>query len=70
VGDPTPWPTTTPPFRLALAYFNTKGVSNGGTEAINLLIETTRRLADGFRNLNNYRLRILLVADGTRSWRA
>ena len=39
-------------------------MSNGGTEAINLLIEKTRRLAHGFRNFNNYRLRILLVADG------
>jgi transposase len=52
-----------------LAYFTTKGVSNGGTEAINLLIEKTRRLAHGFRNFDNYRLRILLVADGTRPYR-
>jgi transposase len=52
-----------------LAYFSTNGVSNGGTEAINLLIEKTRRLAHGFRNFDNYRLRILLVADGTRDYR-
>jgi transposase len=52
-----------------LAYFATKGVSNGGTEAVNLLIEKTRRLAHGFRNFDNYRLRILLVADGTRDYR-
>jgi transposase len=52
-----------------LAYFDTSGVSNGGTEAINLLIEKTRRLAHGFRNFHNYRLRILLVADGTRPYR-
>lgn len=52
-----------------LAYFATKGVSNGGTEAINLLIEKTRRLAHGFRNFNNYRLRILLVADASRPYR-
>jgi transposase len=51
------------------AYFSTNGVSNGGTEAINLLIEKTRRLAHGFRNFSNYRLRILLVADGTRPYR-
>jgi len=49
-----------------LAYFDTDGLSNGGTEAINLLIEKTRRLAHGFRNLDNYRLRILLNASGTR----
>ena len=52
-----------------LAYFATNGVSNGGTEAVNLLIEKTRRLAHGFRNFQNYRLRILLVADGTRDYR-
>jgi transposase len=55
--------------RQVLAYFSTNGVSNGGTEAINLLIEKTRRLAHGFRNFSNYRLRILLVADGTRPYR-
>jgi hypothetical protein len=49
-----------------LAYFDTGGVSNGGTEAINLLIEKTRRLAHGFRTFTHYRLRILLAADGTR----
>lgn len=52
-----------------LAYFATGGVNNGGTEAINLIIEKTRRLAHGFRNFDNYRLRILLAADGTRPYR-
>ena len=52
-----------------LAYFATKSVSNGDTGAINLLIEKTRRLAHGFRNFGNYRLRILLGADGTRPYR-
>ena len=52
-----------------LAYFATGGVNNGGTEAINLIIEKTRRLAHGFRNFENYRLRILLTADGTRPYR-
>jgi len=52
-----------------LAYFATNGVSNGGTEAINLLIEKTRRLAHGFRNITNYRLRIMLVADASRPYR-
>jgi len=52
-----------------LAYFDTGGVSNGGTEAINLLIEKTRRLAHGFRNFTHYRLRILLAANGTRTYR-
>ncbi len=52
-----------------LAYFATGGVSNGGTEAINGVIEKTRRLAHGFRNFTNYRLRILLAADGSRPYR-
>ena len=43
-----------------LAYFDTGGVSNGPTEAINLLIEKTRRTAHGYRNFDNYRLRLLL----------
>jgi transposase len=45
--------------RPVLPYFDTSGVSDGGTGAINLLIEKTRRLA---HNFNNYRLRIQLVA--------
>ncbi|NMM25004.1 MAG: transposase [Phycicoccus sp.] len=52
-----------------LAYFDTDGLSNGGTEAINLIIEKTRRLAHGFRTLALYQLRILLAASGTRPWR-
>jgi transposase len=52
-----------------LAYFTTTGVSNGGTGAVNLIIEKTRRLAHDFRNFHNYRLRILLAANGTRPYR-
>lgn len=47
-----------------LAYFDTGGASNGGTEAVNGLIELHRRIARGFRNRDNYRLRCLLVAGG------
>jgi hypothetical protein len=43
-----------------LAYFNTEGVSNGPTEAINLLIKKIKRVGHGFRNFDNYRLRLLL----------
>ena len=52
-----------------LAYFDTDGVSNGGTEAINLIIEKVRRLAHGFRDFGHYRLRILLAASGQRAYR-
>ena len=43
-----------------LAYFDTAGVSNGPTEATNLLIKKIKRSGHGFRNLDNYRLRLLL----------
>ena len=39
-----------------LAYFTTGRSSNGGTEAVNGIIELHRRLARGFRNRDNYRL--------------
>ena len=39
-----------------LAYFDTRRASNGGTEAVNGLIELHRRIARGFRNRDNYRL--------------
>jgi transposase len=42
-----------------LAY-HTTGMSNGPTEAVNLLIEKVRRIGHGFRNFDNYRLRLIL----------
>jgi len=47
-----------------LGYFDTDGANNGGTEAINGLIELHRRVARGFRNRQNYRLRMLLIGGG------
>ena len=52
-----------------LAYFDTNGASNGPTESINGVIETTRRIARGFRNFENYRIRNLLAAGGHRPYR-
>jgi transposase len=52
-----------------LAYFATSGASNGGTEAINLIIEKVRQSAHGFKDFDHYRLRIMLAADGRRSYR-
>jgi transposase len=43
-----------------LAYFTTGGVSNGPTEAVNLLVKRIKRAGFGFRNFANYRLRLLL----------
>ncbi len=42
-----------------LAYFDTNRASNGPTEAMNLLIEKIRRVGHGYRNFDNYRLRLL-----------
>ena len=42
-----------------LAHHRT-GASNGPTEAVNLLIKKVLRVAHGFRNLQHYRLRLLL----------
>lgn len=47
-----------------LAYFSTSRANNGGAEAVNGIIELHRRLARGFRNRDNYRLRMLLAAGG------
>jgi len=43
-----------------LPCLDTGGVSNGPTEAINLLIKKIKRIERGFRNFDNYRLRLLL----------
>ena len=47
-----------------LAYLSTQRSSNGGTEAINGIIELHRRLARDYRNRDNYQLRMLLAARG------
>lgn len=51
--------------RRATGEFDTAGASNGGTEAINGLIELIRLIARGFRNLKDYRLRLLLIGGGS-----
>ncbi|MGH9102519.1 MAG: ISL3 family transposase [Acidimicrobiales bacterium] len=47
-----------------LAYFATGRANNGGTEAVNGLIELHRRIARGFRSRHNYRLRMPLIGGG------
>ena len=47
-----------------LAYFDTGGLSNGPTEAVNALIKKIKRIGDGYRNFTNYRLRLLLHCGG------
>ena len=41
------------------------GASNGRTEAVNLTIKNVKRTGRGFRNFDNYRIRLLLTA-GTK----
>jgi transposase len=43
-----------------LAFHATGGCSNGPSEAVNLLIKNVKRVGHGFRNFDNYRLRLLL----------
>ena len=47
-----------------LACFDTDGAGNGGSEAINGIIELGRRIAGGFRSFGHYRLRMLLITGG------
>jgi transposase len=50
-----------------LACFETGRANNGGTEAMNGLIELHCRIASGLRNRGNYRLRMLLIGGGLSS---
>jgi transposase len=43
-----------------LVFHASEGCSNGSTEAVNLLIKKVKRVGHGFRNFDNYRLRLLL----------
>ncbi len=47
-------------WRIEVLAHHRSGASNGPTEAVNLLIKKVLRVAHGFRNLDNYRLRLLL----------
>lgn len=47
-----------------LAYYRNDGLSNARTEATNGLIKKIKRIGHGFRNLANYRLRLLLACGG------
>lgn len=53
-------------WRTQILNHHTTGASNGRVEAANLLIKQVKRSGRGFRNLTNYRLRILLAGGLTR----
>jgi len=50
--------------QAVLAYYSSGGLSNARTEAINGLLKKIKRVGHGFRNLHNYRLRLLLHCGG------
>jgi len=49
-----------------LAYYRSDGLSNARTEAVNGLMKKIKRIGHGFRNLHNYRLRLLLHCGGVK----
>jgi transposase len=51
-----------------ICNFHLARVSNGPTEALNNLVKRIKRVAFGFRNFKNYRIRALLYA-GKPNWR-
>ena len=51
-------------WRDQILHWHITGASNGPTEALNLLIKKIKRVGHGFRNFNNYRLRVLLYTGG------
>jgi transposase len=54
-------------WRHEIVAHHTTGASNGPVEAANLLIKQVKRSGRGFRNFNNYRLRILLAGGNNPS---
>lgn len=48
-------------WRAEILAHHATGASNGPVEAANLTIKQIKRSGRGFRNLDNYRLRILLT---------
>jgi len=43
-----------------LAWHTSGGLTNARTEAVNLLVKKVKRVGHGFRNFDNYRIRLLL----------
>ncbi|MGE4164021.1 MAG: transposase [Vicinamibacterales bacterium] len=51
-------------WRDQILNWHITGAFSGPTEALNLLIKKIKRVGHGFRNFNNYRLRVLLYTGG------
>ncbi len=48
------------PWQTEILAYHTTGLTNAATEGTNLLIKKIKRVGHGFRNFDNYRLRLLL----------
>ncbi len=53
-------------WRTQILAHHTTGASNGPTEAMNLLVKKIKRCGHGFKNFDNYRLRVLLRCGGIK----
>jgi transposase len=51
-------------WRAEILAHHTTGASNGPTEGLNLCVKKVKRCGHGFRNFENYRLRVLLHTGG------
>ena len=57
-------------WEIPLLRWHTTGLTNAGVEDTNLIIKNIKRLGFGFRNFDNYRLRLLLRCGTTWKTRA
>ena len=57
-------------WEIPLLRWHTTGLTNAGVEGTNLIIKNIKRLGFGFRNFENYRLRLLLRCGTTWKTRA
>lgn len=60
VSEITRFAKTVSSWEAEILNYHVTGISNGPTEAQNLITEKIRRIGHGFRNFENYRLRLLL----------
>ena len=57
-------------WEIPLLRWHTTALTNAGVEGTNLIIKNIKQLGFGFRNFENYRLRLLLRCDTTWKTRA
>ncbi len=65
VGELTRLASTVRHWRHRVLAYHRRRLSNGRTEAMNLLMKKVKRVGFGFRKFENYRIRLLLHCDIT-----